>query len=85
MVEHYLSLALKAIFVENMALAFFLGMCTFIAISKKIQTALGLGIAVTIVLGITVPANNLFYNYLLKEGALAWAGLPKLISVFLVI
>jgi Na+-transporting NADH:ubiquinone oxidoreductase subunit E len=74
MVEHYLSLFLKAVFVENMALAYFLGMCTFIAISKKIQTAIGLGIAVTVVLAITVPVNNLFYNYLLQEGALSWAG-----------
>ena len=70
--EHYLSLLVKAIFVENMALAFFLGMCTFIAISKKIQTSLGLGIAVIVVLAITVPVNNLIYNYLLKEGALVW-------------
>ncbi len=74
MVEHYLSLMLKAVFVENMALAYFLGMCTFIAISKKIQTSLGLGIAVIVVLTITVPANSLLYNFLLKEGALAWAG-----------
>jgi len=74
MIEHYLSLFLKAVFVENMALAFFLGMCTFIAISKKIQTAIGLGIAVTVVLAITVPVNNLLYNFLIKEGALAWAG-----------
>jgi len=74
MIEHYLSLFLKAVFVENMALAFFLGMCTFIAISKKIQTAIGLGVAVVVVLGITVPVNNLLYNFLLKEGALAWAG-----------
>jgi Na+-transporting NADH:ubiquinone oxidoreductase subunit E len=70
--EHYLSLLVKAIFVENMALAFFLGMCTFIAISKKIQTSLGLGIAVIVVLAITVPVNNLIYTYLLKEGALTW-------------
>jgi len=70
--EHYLSLLVRAIFVENMALAFFLGMCTFIAISKKIQTSLGLGIAVIVVLAITVPVNNLIYNYLLKEGALVW-------------
>ena len=72
--EHYISLILKAVFVENMALAFFLGMCTFLAISKKIQTSLGLGIAVVVVLAITVPVNNLIYTYLLKEGALAWAG-----------
>ncbi len=70
--EHYISLLVKAIFVENMALAFFLGMCTFLAISKKIQTSLGLGIAVVVVLAITVPVNNLIYVYLLKEGALSW-------------
>ena len=78
MIEHYISLLVRAIFVENMALAFFLGMCTFIAISKKVQTALGLGIAVVVVLTITVPANNLIYTYLLKDGALAelprWCG-----------
>ena len=74
MVEHYLSLFIKAVFVENMALAFFLGMCTFLAISKKIETAIGLGIAVVVVQTITVPANNLIYTYLLKEGALSWAG-----------
>lgn len=72
--EHYISLFIKAVFVENMALAFFLGMCTFLAISKKIQTSFGLGIAVIVVLAITVPVNNLIYTYLLKEGALAWAG-----------
>ncbi len=72
--EHYISLLVKAVFVENMALAFFMGMCTFLAISKKIQTSLGLGIAVVVVLAITVPVNNLIYTYLLKEGALAWAG-----------
>ena len=72
MLEHYLSLAVKAIFVENMALAFFLGMCSFLAVSKKVETALGLGAAVTFVLTVTVPLNNLIYNYLLKEGALTW-------------
>lgn len=56
-----------------MALAFFLGMCTFIAISKKVETAIGLGIAVIVVQAITVPANNLIYTYLLKAGALSWA------------
>jgi len=70
--EHYISLFVKAVFVENMALSFFLGMCTFLAISKKIQTAIGLGIAVVVVQTITVPANNLIYTYLLKEGALTW-------------
>ncbi|KAA0697083.1 NADH:ubiquinone reductase (Na(+)-transporting) subunit E [Halopseudomonas laoshanensis] len=81
--EHYISLLVRAIFVENMALAFFLGMCTFIAISKKVQTAIGLGIAVIVVLTITVPANNLIYTYLLKDGALAWAGLPNVDLSFL--
>jgi len=70
--EHYISLFVKAVFVENMALSFFLGMCTFLAISKKIQTAIGLGIAVIVVLAITVPINNLIYGLLLKEGALVW-------------
>lgn len=83
MLEHYLSLLVKAIFVENMALAFFLGMCTFIAVSKKMQTAIGLGIAVTFVQTITVPANNLILNYLLKEGALEWAGLGDVDLTFL--
>ncbi len=72
MLEHYLSIALTAIFVENMALAFFLGMCSFLAVSKKVDTAIGLGMAVTFVLTITVPMNNLIYNYLLKEGSLEW-------------
>ena len=72
MVEHFLNLAVKAIFVENMALAFFLGMCSFLAVSRKVETAVGLGSAVIFVLGITVPMNNIIYNYALKEGALAW-------------
>ncbi|EMP55808.1 NADH:ubiquinone reductase (Na(+)-transporting) subunit E [Marinobacter koreensis] len=75
--EHYLSLLVKAVFIENMALSFFLGMCTFIAISKKIEAAIGLGIAVIVVLTVTVPINNLIYNDVLREGALAWAGLPN--------
>lgn len=83
MVEEYLSLFVKAVFIENMALAFFLGMCTFLALSKKVDTALGIGIAVIVVLGITVPANNLIYNYLLREGALAWAGFPNVDLSFL--
>jgi|TARA_R110002167_G_scaffold81032_3_gene222117 Na+-transporting NADH:ubiquinone oxidoreductase subunit E len=83
MIEHYISLFVKAVFVENMALAFFLGMCTFLAISKKIQAATGLGIAVVVVLAITVPVNNLIYTYLLKEGALAWAGYPDVDLSFL--
>ena len=83
MFEYYLSLFIKAVFVENMALAFFLGMCTFIAISKKIETALGLGIAVMVVNGITVPVNNLIFHFLLADGALAWAGLPEVDLSFL--
>ncbi|HBC55852.1 MAG TPA: NADH:ubiquinone reductase (Na(+)-transporting) subunit E [Gammaproteobacteria bacterium] len=81
--EHYLSLFIKAVFVENMALAFFLGMCTFIAISKKISTAIGLGIAVIVVLTLTTPLNNLMYQFLLQDGALAWAGLPDVDLSFL--
>ena len=77
MLESYLNLLVKSIFVENMALAFFLGMCTFLAISKKVETAIGLGIAVTFVQTITVPVNNLIYRYLLQEGALSWAGYPN--------
>lgn len=83
MFEHLLSLFIKAIFVENMALAFFLGMCTFMALSKKIEAAVGLGIAVVVVLGITVPINNIIYNGLLREGALAWAGAPDVDLSFL--
>lgn len=74
MVEHLLSLFIKAVFIENMALAFFLGMCTFIAVSKNIKTAMGLGVAVIVIQGITLPANNLAFQYLLKPGALAWLG-----------
>lgn len=81
--DQYLSLFLKAVFVENMALSFFLGMCTFLAVSKKIQTALGLGIAVIVVQAITVPVNNVVFQYLLKDGAWTWAGLPDLDLSFL--
>ncbi|MCJ8314096.1 MAG: NADH:ubiquinone reductase (Na(+)-transporting) subunit E [Saccharospirillaceae bacterium] len=70
----YISLFIKAVFIENMALAFFLGMCTFIALSKKIDAAIGLGIAVIVVQAVTVPLNNLLYTYILSEGALSWAG-----------
>jgi Na+-transporting NADH:ubiquinone oxidoreductase subunit E len=81
--EAYISLFVKAVFIENMALAFFLGMCTFLAISKKVQTAIGLGIAVIVVLTITTPVNNLIFNLLLKEGALTWAGYPEVDLSFL--
>ena len=70
--EHYLSLATRAIFVENMALAFFLGMCSFLAVSRRVETALGLGLAVIFVLGLTTPINQLLNQYVLEEGALAW-------------
>jgi len=73
MFEHLLSLFVKATFVENMALAFFLGMCSFLAVSKKVDTAIGLGAAVVFVLGVTTPLNNILYQYILREGALAWA------------
>ncbi len=77
MAEHYISLFVKAVFVENMALAFFLGMCTYLAVSKQVTTAVGLGIAVIVVQTITVPINNLIFTHVLTEGALAWAGLPN--------
>ena len=73
--EHYLSLFVASVFVEYMALAFFLGMCTFMAVSKKVSSAIGLGIAVVAVLTITVPVNNLILEYLLAEGALSWTGI----------
>ena len=75
MLEHYLSLATKATFVENMALAYFLGMCSFLAVSKKVETAIGLGIAVIFVLTVTTPLNQLLYASLLKPGSLEWLGL----------
>ena len=68
--EHYISLFVRAVFIENMALVFFLGMCTFLAVSKNVKTAFGLGIAVTVVLGLSVPLNNLVYNYVLRANAL---------------
>lgn len=72
--EEHLSLIVKSIFVENLALAFFLGMCTFLAVSKNVSTAFGLGLAVIVIQGITVPANNLIYQFLLAPGALSWLG-----------
>ena len=83
MIEEYLNLFIKSVFIENMALGFFLGMCTFIAVSKKVSTALGLGIAVIVVQAITVPANNLIFQFLLKEGALSWLGLENFDLTFL--
>lgn len=81
--EHYVNLAIKAIFIENLALSFFLGMCTFLAISRKVGTALGLGIAVVVVQGVTVPLNALIYHYLLSPGALDWTGLSGIDLSFL--
>jgi len=78
-----INLFITAAFIENLALAFFLGMCTFLAVSKKIETAFGLGVAVLVILGLTVPANHLIYAYLLQDGALAWAGLPDVNLSFL--
>lgn len=78
-----INLFIKAAFIENLALSFFLGMCMFLAVSRRIETAIGLGAAVFVVQSVTVPVNNLIYSYLLREGALAWAGLPDLDLSFL--
>lgn len=83
MSSHYLNIILKAIFLENLPLSFFLGMCTFLAISKKVKTAVGLGSAVLAILLIATPVNNLILNNLLKPGAMAWAGQPDLDLTFL--
>ncbi|GIS75923.1 MAG: Na(+)-translocating NADH-quinone reductase subunit E [Gammaproteobacteria bacterium] len=77
MFEYYLNLFITAVFVENIALAYFLGMCTFLAISKNVKAAGGLGMAVIAVLTITVPINNFIYMNFLKPGALAWMGIPN--------
>ena len=81
--EAYINLFIRAAFVENLALSFFLGMCTFLAVSKRVETAIGLGIAVIAVQAITVPVNHLIYVVLLKPGSLAWAGLPDVDLSFL--
>lgn len=81
--EALINLFISSVFIENIALSFFLGMCTFLAVSKKIETAVGLGVAVVVVQSLTVPANNLIYQYLLRDGALAWAGLPDVDLSFL--
>ena len=83
MLEHYLSLFIRSVFIENIALSFFLGMCTFLAISKKMSTAAGLGAAVVVVQTITVPINNLIYQNILKQNALSWAGVPGVDMTFL--
>jgi len=81
--EHYVSLAVKSIFVENILLAYFLGMCSFLACSKKVETAVGLGFAVIFVLTVTTPANWAIKRFLLNEGALSWAGAPNVDLSFL--
>jgi Na+-transporting NADH:ubiquinone oxidoreductase subunit E len=79
----YLTLFVDAVFVDNLALSFFLGMCTFLAVSQRVETAVGLGVAVLVVQGITVPVNNLIHTYLLKAGAWSWAGWPDVDLTFL--
>jgi len=83
MMENLISLFVKAVFVENILLAFFLGMCSFLAVSKRVETAIGLGLAVIFVETITVPTNWVLNQYLLAPGALAWAGLPDVDLSFL--
>ena len=80
---HYFDIIFRSIFIENLPLTFFLGMCTFLAISKQVKTAMGLGLAVLVLLVITVPINNLILNLVLKPGALAWAGQADLDLTFL--
>ena len=79
--EHVFTMFMEGVFTQNLALSLFLGMCTFFAVSKKVGAAFGLGIAVTVVQAITLPVNNLLYNYVLREGALAWTGVPALASL----
>lgn len=79
--EHYLSLFIRSVFVENMALSFFLGMCTFLAVSKKISTAIGLGIAVIVVQTLTVPLNNFIYQFVIKENAIIWQWLGLNVNI----
>ena len=81
--SHYFMIFFNSVFIDNIALTFFLGMCTFIAVSKKVDTAIMLSAAVIVVELITVPVNNLLYTFLLKKGALAWAGYPNLDLSFL--
>ena len=76
--SHFIDTFFRAVFLENLALAYFLGMCTFLAVSKKVRTTIGLGIAVIVVETISVPVNNLLYNFILRDGALAWANLGHL-------
>ncbi|MBR0224694.1 MAG: NADH:ubiquinone reductase (Na(+)-transporting) subunit E [Thermoguttaceae bacterium] len=79
--DHAISMFIQGVFTQNLALSLFLGMCTFLAVSKKVDAALGLGIAVVVVQAITVPVNCLLYNYVLREGALAWTGIDALANL----
>ena len=81
--EHYVSLFTKSVFIDNMILAYFLGMCSFLAISKKIDTSIGLGFAGVVVLTITAPLNWTIHKYLLQDGALSWAGFSNIDLSFL--
>jgi Na+-transporting NADH:ubiquinone oxidoreductase subunit E len=81
--QNHINLFISSVFVENLALSFFLGMCTFLAVSKKIETAIGLGVAVMFVQTLTLPVNNLLFQFVLRDGALAWAGLPDVNLSFL--
>jgi Na+-transporting NADH:ubiquinone oxidoreductase subunit E len=83
MMEQFVSLFVNSVFVGNILLAYFLGMCSYLSVSKNLQTSLGLGVAVTFVMTITAPANWVLYHYLLAPGALAWAGLPDVDLGFL--
>ena len=76
--SHFIDMFFRAVFLENLALAYFLGMCTFLAVSKKVKTTIGLGVAVIVVEAISVPLNNVIYNFVLRDGALAWANLGHL-------
>jgi Na+-transporting NADH:ubiquinone oxidoreductase subunit E len=83
MMSGFIEIFFRSVFLENLALAYFLGMCTFLAVSKQIKTTLGLGVAIIVVEGISVPLNNLIYNLVLRQGALDWAGLGQMDFSFL--
>lgn len=83
MLQHYLNIFIQAVFVENIILVFFLGMCTFLAVSRRVETAIGLGMAVIMMMTVSVPINSVIYHYLLRDGALAWAGMPDVDLSFL--
>ena len=78
MMSGFIEIFFRSVFLENLALAYFLGMCTFLAVSKQVKTTLGLGVAIIVVEGISVPLNNLIYNLVLRQGVLDWAGLGQM-------